>query len=306
MRIIDHRDTDPYFNLAAEEYLFGCLPATETACMLWQNRPVVVVGKHQDVESEVNRPFAEANRIGVARRFSGGGAVYHDLGNLNLTFIGRLGEDSPEGFTQWLAGFLRRLGIPVEGDARLALFVKGLKISGSAQYVRRDRFLHHATLLFSTDLDRLVKVLDASYGRALPAALSVSPASQAASVSAISSPFSVLSDASAPSASSATHVLSASSATASVEVSPGRNRRLFTRSVKSPVANLSDFLPSSYTLETFRQCVLKAWAEGEIGPAKHPCPIVRKDFDGPEKEAIKRLRNEKYANGGWIASTYPL
>lgn len=294
MRLIDHRGTDPYFNLAAEEYLFHALPAAETVCMVWQNRPTVVIGKHQDTEREVNRPFAEANHIQVARRFSGGGAVYHDLGNLNLSFIGRLGADSPESVTRWLAGFLRGLGVPVVADARLALFVQGLKISGSAQYIRRERFLHHATLLFSTDLDRLRQVLDAPPASPSPAARSAFFATTSFSSSAVEG---------AP---------SPSSFSASVDVTTPsfplsrRPRRWFTPSVKSPVANLSGFLSAPCSLEAFRQTLLHALAEGTDSPASCRGPVVRMEFDSRDEEAIKRLRNEKYANAGWIAPTYPL
>lgn len=256
MRVIDHSFTDPYFNLAAEEYLFRHLPETETACMLWQNRPAVIIGKYQDVDKEVNRAFAEANRIAVARRFSGGGAVYHDLGNLNLTFIGQFPHHNPEHFTRWLAGFLGGLGVSVSVDARQALFVEGLKISGSAQYIRRNRFLHHATLLFSTDLDRLRIVLDAPPN---PPGLCTN-----------------------------------------------NRRRLFTPSVKSPVANLSDFLAPGYSLETFRRHLLLALPEGAGKRENRPSRIACKGFDGQEIEAIKRLRNEKYANAAWNLDTYTL
>lgn len=85
MRFINSSFTDAGFNLAAEEYLLK--QGTEDVFMLWQSAPSVIIGKHQRVETEVNRTMAEQNKIPVFRRFSGGGAVYHDWGNINLTFI---------------------------------------------------------------------------------------------------------------------------------------------------------------------------------------------------------------------------
>lgn len=254
MQVIDHSFTDPFFNLAAEAYLFHYSP--EPVCMLWQNEPAVLIGKYQDVWSEVNRPFAEANHIHIARRFSGGGAVYQDLGNLNLTFIGHLDEDSPEQFTRWLARFLQTAGVPAISDDRQALFVNGRKISGSAQYVRRNRFLHHATLLFSADLDRLRLVLDppAQNGRAVAA----------------------------------------------------QPRRLCTRSVKSPVANLSELLRTEETIDRFRGRLLQALLEDPDRPGRRGRAAVRTILNPQDIDAIKRLRNEKYAKAPWNMNTYPL
>lgn len=254
MRVIDHSFTDPFFNLAAEAYLFHHSP--EPVCMLWQNEPAVLIGKHQDVWSEVNRPFAEANHIHIARRFSGGGAVYQDLGNLNLTFIGQLDEDSPEQFTRWLARFLQTAGVPAIADTRQALFVEGRKISGSAQYVRRNRFLHHATLLFSADLDRLRLVLD--------------PPAENCPTAAPGPP------------------------------------RLFTQSVKSPVANLSELLRTEETLDRFRGRLLQALQEDPNRPGGHGRATVRTVLNLQDINAIKRLRNEKYAKSPWNMNTYPL
>lgn len=258
MRVIDHPFTDPFFNLAAEEYLFRHSVETETVCVLWQNRPSVIIGKHQDAASEVNRPFAQAHHILLARRFSGGGAVYHDLGNLNITLIGPLEAAYPRRFTAWLAGFLQRAGIPAVADTRHALYADGLKLSGSAQYVRRNRLLHHATLLFSTDLDRLRQVLDA-YPSPEPAPIAGSSA-----------------------------------------------RRLFTQSVKSPVGNVSDFGKPGLSLHAFREQLRQAMLTDPTSPLRCPEAVVCSRLERLEIEAIKRLRNEKYANPAWNTPSYPL
>lgn len=155
--------TDPYFNLAAEEYLLKTF--NENVFMLWQNEPAIIIGKHQDVWSEVNLRFVQDRQIKVARRFSGGGAVYHDPGNLNLTFIENSNQLSFDKFTGQIIHFLHTLGVDAASDERQALTVGGFKISGSAQCIHKNRTMHHATLLFSTDLDNLTIALQCSHGQ---------------------------------------------------------------------------------------------------------------------------------------------
>ena len=163
--------TDIYFHLAAEEYLLK--QGTEDVFMLWQSVPSVVIGKHQRLRSEVDKEWAKQHRIAIARRFSGGGAVYHDLGNVNFTFIEtvlRLPEFVH--YLQRTLDFLSFIGIEAKGDERLGIYLNGLKISGSAQCVHKDRVLYHCTLLYDTDLTILNKVLnperDIETGVALP------------------------------------------------------------------------------------------------------------------------------------------
>ena len=163
--------TDIYFHLAAEEYLLK--QGTEDVFMLWQSVPSVVIGKHQRLRSEVDKEWAKQHRIAIARRFSGGGAVYHDLGNVNFTFIETVSR-LPEfvHYLQRTLDFLSFIGIEAKGDERLGIYLNGLKISGSAQCVHKDRVLYHCTLLYDTDLTILNKVLnperDIETGVALP------------------------------------------------------------------------------------------------------------------------------------------
>lgn len=129
--------------------------------MLWQSVPSVVIGKHQRLRSEVDKEWAKQHRIAIARRFSGGGAVYHDLGNVNFTFIETVSR-LPEfvHYLQRTLDFLSFIGIEAKGDERLGIYLNGLKISGSAQCVHKDRVLYHCTLLYDTDLTILNKVLN--------------------------------------------------------------------------------------------------------------------------------------------------
>ena len=151
--------TDIYFHLAAEEYLLK--QGTEDVFMLWQSVPSVVIGKHQRLRSEVDKEWAKQHRIAIARRFSGGGAVYHDLGNVNFTFIETVSR-LPEfvHYLQRTLDFLSFIGIEAKGDERLGIYLNGLKISGSAQCLYKDRVLYHCTLLYDTNLTALHQALN--------------------------------------------------------------------------------------------------------------------------------------------------
>ena len=151
--------TDIYFHLAAEEYLLK--QGNEDIFMLWQDTPSVVIGKHQRLRSEVDQEWAEREQVHIARRFSGGGAVYHDLGNINLTFI----ETTPRlpefvTYLQRTLDFLNSMGLMATGGERLGIYLNGLKISGSAQCLYKDRVLYHCTLLYDTDLTALHQALN--------------------------------------------------------------------------------------------------------------------------------------------------
>ena len=159
IRCIYRPFTEIYFHLAAEEYLLK--QGNEDIFMLWQDTPSVVIGKHQRLRSEVDQEWAEREQVHVARRFSGGGAVYHDLGNVNLTFI----ETTPRlpefvTYLQRTLDFLNSMGLMATGGERLGIYLNGLKISGSAQCLYKDRVLYHCTLLYDTDLTALHQALN--------------------------------------------------------------------------------------------------------------------------------------------------
>lgn len=145
---------DPFFNLAAEEYFLH--ERKENFVILSVNDPCVVIGKHQVAHREVNTKFAERNNIPVIRRISGGGTVYHDRGNLNFTFIRQSEQGKQVDFmlyTKPVIGYLQSRGINAILGEKNAITVNGLKISGNAEHVYRERVLHHGTLLFDTSLD---------------------------------------------------------------------------------------------------------------------------------------------------------
>ncbi len=153
---------DPYTNLAVEQYLFDTVADGRDCFMLWRNSPSVIVGKHQNTIAEIDRDYVEKNGIAVVRRLSGGGAVYHDLGNINYTFITDTDGQSPldmRFFCSPLVSALRRVGLEAEVTGRNDVTVNGMKISGSSQYIRKNRVLHHGCILFQTDLSVLSKAL---------------------------------------------------------------------------------------------------------------------------------------------------
>lgn len=159
---INLRSTDAAWNLAAEQFVFDSLPRDRSYFMLWQNRRAVIIGKHQDTLAEINLPFVRERGIQVVRRLSGGGAVYHDLGNLNYSLITDAGSTDTLNmslFCQPVLAVLRDLGVPVELTGRNDMTVDGRKFSGSAQYLRHGRILHHGTLLFDADLAAVQQAL---------------------------------------------------------------------------------------------------------------------------------------------------
>jgi len=153
MLCIHHHSTDPYFNLAVDEYIFKHIE--EDCFMLWRNDNAIIVGKHQNTLSEINVDYVQDKGIKVVRRMSGGGAVYHDLGNLNFTFTKTNQEAGQVDFhlyTQPILDVLKELGVNAEFQGRSDLVIDGRKFSGNAEYILKNKVLHHGTILFSSHM----------------------------------------------------------------------------------------------------------------------------------------------------------
>lgn len=160
LRFLDLMTTDPAFNLAAEEYVFEKLPRDAMYVMLWQNDNAIIVGKHQNTLAQINEAFVREKGIKVVRRLSGGGAVYHDMGNLNYTIIADGDGDLDFGrFCRIVLAALARVGVKGELNGRNDMTIDGKKFSGNAQYAKQGRVMHHGTILFDSDSSVLAGAL---------------------------------------------------------------------------------------------------------------------------------------------------
>jgi len=236
MLIIHRPQTNPYFNIAAEEYLLKTLD--DDCFMLWQNEPSIIVGKHQNTLAEINYQFASQNNIPVIRRISGGGTVFHDLGNLNFSFIQK-GERGKlvdfHRFIDPIIEVLNQLGVPATFEGKNDIRVKGLKISGNAEHVHKNKMLHHGTLLFSSKLDKLNHALKSNYEKFSDKAV---------------------------------------------------------QSVRSQVANISDFLKSSISIEEFEEKIIQYISTINDN-------ITFYNLTDSDIKSIEKLVDEKYKTWKW-------
>ena len=173
MIYIENQETDPHYNLAFEEYVFQNTDkfspdgGPRPVLLLWQNEPSVIVGKYQNTIEEINYDYINTKGIHVVRRNTGGGAVYHDLGNLNYSFV------IPDAgtkvdfktFTTPVVKALNSYGIPAEQTGRNDILVDGKKFSGNAQQFSKHRLLHHGTIMFDVDTDAVAKALKVKEGK---------------------------------------------------------------------------------------------------------------------------------------------
>ncbi|KPL13267.1 MAG: hypothetical protein AMS23_02945 [Bacteroides sp. SM1_62] len=236
MLILDSPSNDPYFNIAAEEYL---LKHTEKDfAFIYINDPSIIIGKHQNAYAEINLPYILENSIPVVRRISGGGTVWHDPGNVNFSFILNGEQGQMVNFRQYAApvlSYLQSLMIPAEFGSRNEILIDGKKISGNAEHVYRNRVLHHGTLLYSTDL------------RALTSAL---------------------------------------------RTAPGKYKDRAVQSVRSPVANILDFLEPRASVSAFRNDLIVHLSGSFEGSARY-------ELSGTDMAGIKELVSQKYSTWEW-------
>ncbi|GLH62580.1 MULTISPECIES: lipoate--protein ligase [Parageobacillus] len=239
MLFIDNKGiTDPRINLAIEEYALKNLDINETYLLFYINEPSIIIGKNQNTIEEINTEYVEKNGIHVVRRLSGGGAVYHDLGNLNFSFITKDDGDSFlnfRKFTEPIIKALKKLGVNAELSGRNDIIVEGRKISGNAQFSTRGRMFSHGTLLFDSKIENIVSALN---------------------------------------------------------VKKDKIESKGIKSIRSRVANISEFLKEKMTIEEFRSVLLES--------------IFGKDKDIPEYVLteedwanIHKLSRERYQNWEW-------
>lgn len=153
MLCIYHESTDPYFNVATDEYILKHLQ--EDCFMLWRNDKAIIVGQYQNTLAEINYDYVKEHQIAVVRRLSGGGAVYHDLGNLNFSFT-QQGKDASlsdfEKFTRPVVQVLQSLGANARFEGKNDLMIDGKKIAGNAAHIHQHKILHHGCLLFASEM----------------------------------------------------------------------------------------------------------------------------------------------------------
>ena len=161
LHYLETGSTDPSYNLAFEQFVLETKTKGDWL-ILWQNANTVVVGLNQNTAEEINRDFTEKHGIRVVRRMTGGGAVYHDLGNLNYSFISDVGDAETLSilrFAEPVCKALRAMGTEAEISGRNDIVIEGKKVSGCAQRIRKNRILHHGTLLFSSDSGMIADAL---------------------------------------------------------------------------------------------------------------------------------------------------
>ena len=232
---------DPCYNLAFEEYLLTHKKDGDWL-MLWQNENTVVVGLNQNTAEEINAEFVKANGITVVRRTTGGGAVYHDLGNLNYSFITdaeNAEEISIERFSRPVCEALAQLGVTASVSGRNDILIDGKKVSGVAQRVYKGRILHHGTLLFKSDACKI---------------------------------------------------------SGSLKVDPAKFESKSSKSVRSRVGNISDFLPVKMTTEQFKAELLKQL-----------CGVGTETYypSAEELSEINQTANDKYRSDEWTYGRNP-
>lgn len=240
MYFIDNKGiTDPRMNLAIEEYAVKTMDVDKDSYLLFYvNEPSIIIGKNQNTIEEINTSFVEDHGIHVVRRISGGGAVYHDHGNLNFSFITKDDGDSFRNFakfTEPVIEALAQLGVKAELLGRNDILVDGKKISGNAQFATKGRMFSHGTLMFDTEIDTVVKAL---------------------------------------------------------RVKKDKIESKGIKSIRSRVANISDYLEEPMTIDAFKREILKSVFGGEEN-------IQYVEWTEDDWDNIRKLSEEKYQQWEW-------
>lgn len=237
MYIIDSPSNDAYFNIATEEFLLSRFPE-EDLFLLYVNAPSIIVGKFQNTLAEIDADYVRENNIKVVRRMSGGGTVYHDLGNLNFSFHTLLGQYDFMDFsvfTKPVLAVLNKLGIPAVLQGRNDLLVDGKKFSGNAKLARQGKMIQHGTILLDSEMEILAKALT---------------------------------------------------------VNPLKFVDKATKSTRSRVTNLIDYLPAPLTTNELKELLTVEIIKNN--PSAKPYQLTEEDIAG-----IEKLVKEKYETWDW-------
>src|SRR5690625_4244780 len=241
MKFIDNLGiTDPTVNLALEEYVLNNFGEDNTYLLFYINKPSIIIGRNQNTIEEINTKYVEANNIKVVRRLSGGGAVYHDEGNLNFSFITKDDGESFhnfEKFTKPVVEALNKSGVPAKLEGRNDLLVEGRKFSGNAQYATKGRMFSHGTIMFDSEVEHVVSALN---------------------------------------------------------VSSEKIKSHGIKSIRSRVANISEFLEEDMTMEQFKDLLLRY-----IFNVDDVKDVPRYELTDEDWAAIDKLSRERYKKWEW-------
>ncbi|MBF0812655.1 lipoate--protein ligase [Staphylococcus xylosus] len=238
MKFISNNNiTDPTLNLAMEEYVLKNMPKDDSYFLFYINRPSIIIGKNQNTIEEVNQSYIDEQGIDVVRRISGGGAVYHDQGNLNFSFVTDDDGNSFHNFqkfTEPIVEALKSLGVDANLSGRNDIQVGEAKISGNAMVKVKDRMFSHGTLMLNSELDEVQNAL---------------------------------------------------------RVNPAKIKSKGIKSVRSRVANISEFLDEPIDIDKFKEIILRSiFGETQVEEYK----LTDEDW-----EKIEKLSNEKYRTWEW-------
>lgn len=241
MKFIDNKGiTDPSINLALEEYVLQNFGEKDTYLLFYINRPSIIIGRNQNSAEEINTDYVDDQDIKVVRRLSGGGAVYHDEGNLNFSFITKDNGDSFHNFakfTQPVVDALNKLGVPAELQGRNDLVADGRKISGNAQFSTKGRMFSHGTLMLDSEIEHVVKALNVNRAKITSKGI---------------------------------------------------------KSIRSRVANISEFLEEQISMDTFKEMILKY-----IFDVEDVKDVPRYELSDKDWENIYHISEERYNNWEW-------
>jgi lipoate-protein ligase A len=237
----NNNEHDPAINLALEEYVLRHSQPGEDLVLFYINEPSIIIGRHQNTIEEINADYVQQHNLHVVRRLSGGGAVYHDLGNLNFSFITDYQADNFSNFRKFTEPVVRtliKLGVNAEMSGRNDILVDERKVSGNAQYISASRMVSHGTLLFNSDLSHVADAL---------------------------------------------HVHENKFASKAV------------KSVRSRVANISEFLPRPIEIEDFKKLLLDTYFEGSTEIRN--LPLTNLDWNNVHALADTRYRTWEWNYG---------
>src|SRR5699024_9974369 len=241
MKFTDNKGiTDPRINLALEEYMLENFGEKDTYLLFYVNEPSIIIGRNQNTVEEINTEYVDKKGIKVVRRLSGGGAVYHDLENLNFSFITKDDGDSFHNFAKFtkpLVDVLNELGVPAKLEGRNDLVVEGRKISGNAMYSTKRRMFSHGTLMLDSEIEEVVKALN---------------------------------------------------------VNKAKIESKGIKSIRSRVANISEFLDEKITIETFKELISKY-----VFDVEDVKDVPQYELTDEDWENVHKISENRYQKWEW-------